>query len=254
MTLGCLVFPFAYADGPANMALDEVLLERVAALGDTAALRTYGWSTPTLSLGYFQHLSAMNADARWTSVPVVRRATGGGAIWHHHELTYALVLPSRHPRALPHTGLYHSVHAAIAEVLRRRGVVAVRRGEPSTSPPQEDPSRRPFLCFADRDPADLVCGAYKVVGSAQRRRAGAILQHGSILLKRSATTPEFPGLADLFPVDEAPDSWADDMVEAIASALELHTRTADMDGPMSRRAAEIEREVYRDPGWTGRRR
>ena len=57
-------------------------------------LRAYGWSDATLSLGYFQHLAELERRAALEFVPRVRRATGGGAIWHHHELTYALVLPS----------------------------------------------------------------------------------------------------------------------------------------------------------------
>ena len=74
------------------MALDEALLERSAGGAGTAFLRTYGWTTPTLSLGYFQRLAEVQADPRFRSVPLVRRLTGGGAIWHHHEVTYALVV------------------------------------------------------------------------------------------------------------------------------------------------------------------
>ena len=69
MTLACEVFPFACAEGPSNMALDEALLERAAEAGEFAALRTYGWSTPTLSIGYFQHLAELIEDVRWRTVP-----------------------------------------------------------------------------------------------------------------------------------------------------------------------------------------
>jgi lipoate-protein ligase A len=235
------------------MAFDEAMLERVARDGGLAILRTYAWSEPTLSLGYFQRLSDMAEDDRWRSVPIVRRTTGGGAIWHHHELTYALALSSGHPRARPHTELYHSVHEAIAEALRRRGVAASLRGGPGPSAAVASEPRRPFLCFADRDPADVVCGGFKVAGGAQRRRAGAILQHGSILLAASATTPELPGIRDLCGVEDDPHLWAAPIVEAIVDRLGLVAEPAEPDAALGRRALELERAIYRDPAWTARR-
>ena len=175
------------------MALDEALLDTVAEDPSFALLRTYGWTEPTLSLGYFQPIAQAEADPRWHGVPVVRRPTGGGAIWHHHELTYALVVPAAHPLARPAAALYHAVHSALAALLRRHGVDTAPRGAAPPSPS----APRPFLCFADRDPEDLVCQGAKIVGSAQRRRSGAILQHGSMLLRHSSFTPEFPGVGDL---------------------------------------------------------
>ena len=190
----CRIFPYEQADGPANMALDEALLDAVAAEPSQALLRTYGWSEPTLSLGYFQKISEAEADPRWHRVPIVRRPTGGGAIWHHHELTYALVIPAGHPLARPAATLYHAVHSALADLLRRHGVDTALRGALTPSPTAPPP----FLCFADRAAEDLVCQHAKIVGSAQRRRSGAILQHGSMLLRRSPfRLPSFPGVADL---------------------------------------------------------
>ena len=75
------------------MALDEAILDAVGTGEPRAILRTYGWSVPTLSLGYFQRLAHVQADSRCAIVPMVRRPTGGGAIWHHHEVTYALAVP-----------------------------------------------------------------------------------------------------------------------------------------------------------------
>ena len=122
VTITCQILPYEIASGPANMALDEALLDRVSAEPDAAFLRIYGWTVPTLSLGYFQHLAQAAAEPRWQSVPLVRRPTGGGAIWHHHELTYALVLPGRpSPGAAEHRPL-PSVHAAIAAAIRDPGL------------------------------------------------------------------------------------------------------------------------------------
>jgi lipoate-protein ligase A len=253
MNLDCIVLPFSSGDGPGNMAMDEALLEQAAEGEKRASLRTYIWSEPTLSLGYFQRLAEKEAEARWQGVPVVRRATGGGAIWHHHELTYALVLPSQHPRARPHSRLYHAVHMAIAEALRLKGVTATRRGGPEPSASRERTARRPFLCFADRDPEDLVCGDFKVVGSAQRRRVGAILQHGSVLLRRSPVTPELAGICDLFKAEEAPHAWIESIVASILAALGLTPLAGETAEPVRRRALELTASVYRNAAWTGRR-
>src|SRR3954469_7742966 len=113
----CRIFPYETGDGPRNMARDEALLDAVAEDPSCALLRTYGWAEPTLSLGYFQRHADAEADPRWRGVPIVRRPTGGGAIWHHHELTYALILPAAHPLARPNVALYHAVHSAVAGLL-----------------------------------------------------------------------------------------------------------------------------------------
>src|SRR6266567_4064320 len=90
MTPTIRLLPFADADGPTNMAADEALLESASERG-VASLRFYTWSEPTLSLGYFQP-SARPLAVR--SLPWLRRSSGGAAIVHHHELTYALALPA----------------------------------------------------------------------------------------------------------------------------------------------------------------
>jgi lipoate-protein ligase A len=244
--------PFRIATGSANMALDEALLEQVAERDDLAYLRGYGWSEPTLSLGYFQRMADAELEPRWQFAPRVRRATGGGAIWHERELTYALVLPANHPCARPHTALYQAVHSAIAEILRRQGVNALRRG-PASDHDRERSSRRPFLCFTDRDPEDIVTDGFKVVGSAQRRRGGAILQHGSILLQRSDTTPELPGICDLGAVESDPGSWSNLVLPAIAAALELRLDPSETTDLIRARTQVLEQDVYRNSAWTRRR-
>jgi lipoate-protein ligase A len=234
------------------MALDEALLEHVAEQADLAYLRAYGWSEATLSLGYFQRIAELEAEPRWQFAPRVRRATGGGAIWHDHELTYALVLPSNHPRARPHTALYQAVHSAIAGILRQQGVEAHRRG-PGSARDHERSLGRPFLCFTDRDPEDIVTDGFKVVGSAQRRQGGAILQHGSILLQRSDTTPELQGICDLAEVESDPGLWSSLVLPAIAAALELRLDPSEIPGLICARTQVFEQDVYRNSAWTRRR-
>jgi lipoate-protein ligase A len=187
MTVTLHSLPFAVADGPGNMAADEVLLE-LAAVRGSAWLRFYGWTEPTLSLGYFQPA----ADARILGQPMawVRRPTGGAAIVHHHELTYALALPERATPAAPAAWICR-IHRLLSEVLSESGVASrvVACGE--------ERKLGPVLCFLHQTPGDLLIDGSKVAGSAQRKRRGALLQHGSILLGRTSHAPMLPGINDL---------------------------------------------------------
>src|SRR5262245_22602381 len=92
----CRLLPTADRSGSANMARDEVLLRSALDRG-VASLRFYTWSEPTLSLGYFQAHVERLADPLLAEVAWVRRPTGGAAILHDRELTYALALPAGAP-------------------------------------------------------------------------------------------------------------------------------------------------------------
>ena len=108
------------ARGDWNMAVDETLLE-VAGQADRPVLRFYGWSSPTLSLGYFQGLGERWQHAASASCPLVRRATGGGAILHDRELTYSFVV--RDEGIGGHRALYDAFHETLVEVLATWGIV-----------------------------------------------------------------------------------------------------------------------------------
>jgi lipoate-protein ligase A len=174
------LIPERAADGPTNMAADEVLLE--SAQGGQFILRTYSWSPATLSLGYFQPAGARLRQAAWRDLPFVRRSTGGGAILHDAgELTYALALPpvlaGRHTPAEWHCLLHRLMVAALrAHGLDARVVVG----------PRPDKQELDFLCFAVPQPGDVVIGEKKVIGGAQRLRGGALLQHGAIVAPAQA--------------------------------------------------------------------
>ena len=90
------LLPLEFADGPHNMAADEVLIETAAAQ-HRPSLRFYSWTTATVSLGYFQPAAARLSDQRLASLPWVRRPTGGATLVHHFELTYAIALPPGGP-------------------------------------------------------------------------------------------------------------------------------------------------------------
>jgi lipoate-protein ligase A len=163
--------------GAENMARDLALLER-AIKGEGPFLRVYGWARPTLSLGYFQKIEdvAEAGAAERLGVDVVRRFTGGGAILHHHEVTFAIALPAQHPWAqLDVNGSYLEITRPLLQLLRGRQVAAKFRGEGA-------PVLKTANCFAGSACPDLVIQGRKVFGSAQRRRQGAVLQHGSLLL------------------------------------------------------------------------
>ncbi len=241
----CRVLPHESGDGPENMALDEALLDAVAAEPSAAVVRAYTWSVPTLSLGYFQPIALAEADPRWRGIPLVRRPTGGGALWHDREVTYAVVIPSNHPLARRSADLYRAVHAVLAQLLTDFGVEARRRGDSARPPGSE-----PFLCFAGQDAEDVVAGTAKLVGSAQRRRAGAVLQHGSVLLGESSRTPELPGLAELGGAELPPTTWARRIADALPAALGLAPVPGAVSSAERERAAQLRDAVYRDPDWT----
>lgn len=228
------------------MAADEAMLE--GAESGLALTRVYAWSSPTLSLGYFQPFSAAMEDGRFGDVPIVRRMTGGGAIWHDRELTYSVALPRTHPLATRSIGAYADVHEAVAAALQAEGFPARRRGE--TRP---DGPARPFLCFSDRDSNDLVLDGAKVLGSAQRRRRGALLQHGSLLLQGSPRAPEHPGLEERGGRQIAADSWADRLAEIVTRALGLEPVPGPWPDHLAARRADLEQSVYRSDAWTRKR-
>lgn len=167
-------------DGPTNMARDEALMTRVGAFQSPPTLRLYEWSRPTVSLGYFQRFADFAAlPPPLSTLAVVRRLTGGGAILHDLELTYSLTLPSNHPLLADGPNrLYELVHDAVISSLAPRRVQADRGGRTDDS----TPTRGPFFCFARRHRFDVILDGAKLAGSAQRRTQAAVLQHGSIIL------------------------------------------------------------------------
>ncbi|MBS0262678.1 MAG: lipoate--protein ligase [Planctomycetes bacterium] len=172
------------------MAVDATLLNS-ALTHSLCSVRFYRWETPTVSLGHFQDVASLRKTPRLASLPVVRRLSGGGAIVHHHELTYSCAVPKDHALAAEPRQIYNLVHQRIIACLKELGIATRLRGT------QISEKAGAFLCFGRGDDFDVVIGDVKVLGSAQRRRKGAILQHGSLILKRSEYAPDFPGLSDL---------------------------------------------------------
>jgi lipoate-protein ligase A len=162
-------------DAAAQMAADEALLDAVAA-GAPPALRLYRWVPPALSLGRFQPDDDVDVEAcRRLGVQVVRRPTGGQGLLHGADLTYAVVMPRPGGAAGGVDAVYSWIAGALIGGLALLGVdAAIARHDGPVGP----------VCFAGQQGADLRVGHRKVCGSAQVRRDGAVLQHGSILLGR----------------------------------------------------------------------
>jgi lipoate-protein ligase A len=246
------LIPLASGSGAWNMSVDQALLEAVDRT-PVPVLRFYQWSTPTLSLGYFQKLADRNHHLGSRDAQCLRRSTGGGAIMHHHDLTYSLSLPARPSDSGARLGLYRAAHDAFITALADVAVRAFAfRDDPRCSGHEEA-----FLCFQRRTDEDLVVNGYKVLGSAQRRSRMAILQHGSLLLKASPLAPELPGILDL----SSQDLTAQQLVSAVIarcvqeleSALQIRFAASPLTSSEETRSKQIATDRFAAAKWHRRR-
>jgi lipoate-protein ligase A len=241
----CRLLRHEPAVGAWNMAVDEMLLDRADEQA-AACLRLYGWNEPTLSLGYFQTYSDREQHAASRQCTAVRRLTGGGAILHDNELTYSIVLPGSHPLATRRDELYQAMHGCLIEALAGFGAAA-RLCEVG---PSNSNRREPFLCFQRRAAGDVLLGEDKICGSAQRRRNGAVLQHGSLLWRASDPAPELPGVADLIhrpiPLEDLTDAW----LANLGQRLDFTWQADALGETENRQAQGLVESRYAGDGWT----
>lgn len=172
--------PYAVYSGAENMAIDEALLRTMAQTPDPQpVLRFYGWSPATLSLGYAQsyHKEVNEEACLAAGIDIIRRATGGRAVLHQYELTYSVIAPERDPHV---SGTviqsYLRISQALLKGLKALGV----RAEMVACGGLNEASSS--ACFDAPSWYELVVDGRKLVGSAQVRKEGMLLQHGSILL------------------------------------------------------------------------
>jgi lipoyl(octanoyl) transferase len=233
-------------DGPMNMARDEALLTLVGQGQSPATLRFYRWSPATVSLGYFQSVADFESlPPPAGRLPVVRRTTGGGAILHDRELTYALVLPWSHPllKRGPNT-LYNHVHHAVAGLLAGHGLTVT----PGPAASGGCSHRGPFFCFERHSCYDLLLEGQKLMGSAQRRTRWAILQHGSLILERTHSQQASAAVADGTALD------IEVHLAALARAIGGDAPSDPEGFTQSEEALASElRAKYADPAWTRKR-
>jgi len=168
--------------GAHNMARDVAILEAVSAGEVPPTLRLYGWNPPCLTLGRHQGVEAADFGfCAHEGIDVVRRPTGGRALLHHLELTYAVVAPlGAGPLPRPLQDAYRMICGALVRAMQSLGVEAELTGGGVNL---ELPGPRTTIpCFEAPAGGEVVVRGRKLVGSAMRAHAGTILQHGAIVL------------------------------------------------------------------------
>jgi lipoate-protein ligase A len=206
------------APGHVQMARDELILRRAARTGQ-ATIRLYGWERLTLSVGRAQHVEQqIDVDAcRRLGVPIVRRMTGGRAVLHGTDLTYAVAAPLAGLGAGPLAsaardgvpGLYRELSRVFVHLFEELGF----------APRVEAYSRRQRaelaspVCFATPSAFEILLDGKKLVGSAQRLIPNAFLQHGSIPL-----VPQGEVLAQVFR-DGAGEAMAEVMTDLTTAGI-----------------------------------
>ena len=169
--------------GNVNMAIDMAMTLAASQGEAPATLRVYGWQPPTISLGYHQSEHDVDLDrCRKDHIDVVLRPTGGRAILHHNELTYAVSVPPNSPFfAEDIRSVYERLSLCLVRSLQRLDInVDFERAK--KTPKDFSRGELSALCYASSVQHEIGIGRRKMVGSAQRRINGAVLQHGSILI------------------------------------------------------------------------
>jgi lipoate-protein ligase A len=186
------------ADGATNMAIDEALLIGRQAGSSPPTIRCYAWDPPTVSLGYGQPLDrGVDAAAcRALGVGLVRRLTGGSAIYHdgpERELTYSVVASAHDVGTADLLDTYRWIGRALLRGLTALGAAA------EMIPVTDGAGPTPAFCFARTGRYEIEVAGRKLVGSAQRRQGGCFLQHGAVVLGVDA-----PRLRAIFPTTADP--------------------------------------------------
>lgn len=252
------------------MALDEAILDAVQEGQASPTLRLYAWDPPCLSIGYAQSVqdvdqSAINALG-WDWV---RRPTGGKAILHTDEITYSIAAPANH--ALFANGVlpsYERISLGLIAGLEQLGVRPELPVKESPLPQTSNP-----VCFQNPGAFEITVDGRKLVGSAQSRRAGGVLQHGSIPISgdlgRICLALQYPSegarerarleVGDhAITIERVLDrklSWdeiAQHLVAGFEGALEIRFSIQELTGAEIARSHQIFEQRYSRPEWTQR--
>lgn len=255
--------------GAANMAADEAIMRAVAAKQQPPTLRLYAWEPFCLSLGYGQRISDVDIPrVKARGWHIVRRPTGGRAILHGDELTYSVTMPQDHPIAggdIISTYLRLSKGLMLAMQRLGLGVNADPEGDTATV--------KGPVCFEVPSKYEITVGGKKLIGSAQLRRAGGVLQHGTIPLygdiaricdalayendaerdearvkvRERAATLESAGLTVSW------DMVATTLAGSMAKALDIELIDGEMSDAERKAADKLYREVYTTDAWNAKR-
>ncbi len=251
-------------DGATNMAIDEAISRAVKANLVPPTLRFFGWQPACLSLGQAQPGGDVDqAACRAAGVDVVRRPTGGRAILHTDELTYSVIAPEREPRVAG--GIvesYKRLSEGLLDGLLLMGVPTRQVEQPDDHDRDQGP-----VCFEVPSNYEIVFDGKKLVGSAQMRKAGVVLQHGTLPLygdiarislylakhpdqdrvRKRATTVE-AAIGRVIDFDAAARS----MAQGFARALHLQLEAGELIAEEKAWAEELRREKYAADEWTYR--
>ena len=241
------------------MARDSGLLDRAREAGEIV-FSVYQWERPTLSLGRNQTARGKYdlGEAARRGIEVVRRPTGGRALLHHREITYSVSAPVSDDQSL--TGSYRRINRILIDGLRRVGVIAA---ESLATEPMPRPGVLP--CFAAPAEGELISSGAKLVGSAQVRENGSLLQHGSILIEDDQSLIEAlligPPAVDALPAAGTLSSAlgrapaVDEVANALFAAVKsLEDSQASMlDESETREFTARHMEKYASEWWTWRK-
>jgi lipoate-protein ligase A len=265
--MGWRLLPYAIGNPAWNMAADEAIFQTYLEGGVPPTLRFFGWDPATLSVGYFQDLEREIRLDRLCNLGygLVRRTTGGRAVLHDRELTYTVVAGVRDglPDGLRDSYLY--ISKALAAAFQTCGITVSLH---ATGAPRH---ARSGACFEAPSWYELTVDSRKLVGSAQYRKAGSFLQHGSILLdfsgaklasllKTAATGPaleeelerkviSFAGLGQAI----APEELAGIIAAAFTNLYRIEFQIGTLSPAERELAGRLMKQKYANPEWTYRR-
>ena len=243
------------------MAVDEALLQCMAD-GNDPVLRLYGFAPPCVSVGRFQSAGDLGDDGqrRQDGVGLVRRPTGGRAVLHDDEVTYAVVLGRHHLQPFGKRAAYRASAAILLRLLPSLGIQgAVQPGAAGPAPHEPDPD-----CFRSTAEYEITAGRKKLVGSAQTTTRDAALQHGTIPLSgaytriarylrpRPVPAPGQVACATSVAHETASRRSYEEALQllATAAAARLQVRRSELTAAEARLARELEETRYACPRWT----
>lgn len=245
-------------DGVDNMAIDAALMDRARTTAQ-GVVRVYSWREPTLSLGRNERATGVYSSQRADEcgVRIVRRMTGGRALVHDREITYSVTAPVSTGQTLGRT--YHEINTVLLESLRAIGVAAAIALPTARAP---KPGSAP--CFEQPSAGELIFEGRKLVGSAQYRENGAMLQHGSILvhddqptiarlaLHAGATLPPAATLFNALGVAPTPTEFAEVLFTSVRRQWDA-TASLLIEPPWLADDLDRARSHFSSAEWTWRR-
>jgi lipoate-protein ligase A len=257
--------------GSWNMAVDEAILESVYSGESPPTLRLYAWQPACLSLGHAQPYSEVNTEAlAENGWDLVRRPTGGRAILHVDELTYAVIAPEREPRVKG--GVLESYLRLSQALLESLSLLGLSPQSEEKEPGGKKDKPNP-VCFEVPSNYEITVNGKKLIGSAQARRKEGILQHGALPLygdlARIITALQFPNetaeskakqrllnhattveneLGEVITWQQASQA----MQEAFSTVLNLELEPNNLTTKEMARAEALQKTKYAHSSWTER--